>query len=146
MLFMWNLEFRLKFRSDAIDTKFTTKAAGRYCKMVQVNCWAKEFQVNHPGFLQAALPFLACLLLLAQKNTWAYRAGIIIRSCWTTNGIYRAASAAIYSIIETCLANDIDPRDYFMYIFKHMPQEARLDDETVQKYLPWNTPMYLKDK
>ena len=42
--------------------------------------------------------------------------------------------------------NDIDPRDYFMYIFKHMPQEAVLDTETVQKYLPWNTPMYLKDK
>ena len=68
---MWKLDFRLILRSDAVDTKFTTKTAGQYGKMVQVNFWAKEFRFNHPGFLQAAWPFLACLLLLAQKNTWA---------------------------------------------------------------------------
>lgn len=82
---------------------------------------------------------------LAERSIRPFTVG---RKNWLFSGspTGAAASAAIYSIIETCLANDIDPRDYFMYIFKHMPQEARLDDETVQKYLPWNTPMYLKDK
>ena len=82
---------------------------------------------------------------LAERSIRPFTVG---RKNWLFSGspTGATASAAIYSIIETCLANDIDPRDYFMYIFKHMPQEASLDDETVQKYLPWNTPMYLKDK
>ena len=82
---------------------------------------------------------------LAERSIRPFTVG---RKNWLFSGspTGATASATIYSIIETCLANDIDPRDYFMYIFKHMPQEARLDDETVQKYLPWNTPMYLKDK
>ena len=82
---------------------------------------------------------------LAERSIRPFTVG---RKNWLFSGspTGATASAAIYSIIETCLANDIDSRDYFMYIFKHMPQEAILDDETVQKYLPWNTPMYLKDK
>ena len=34
-----------------------------------------------------------------------------------------AASAATYSIIETCIVNDIDPREYLVYILTEMPKE-----------------------
>lgn len=82
---------------------------------------------------------------LAERSIRPFTIG---RKNWMFSGSPSGAkaSAAIYSIIETCLANDMDLRDYFHYIFKHMPQETVLNEETVQKYLPWNTPMYLKEK
>jgi len=49
-----------------------------------------------------------------------------------------AASAAVYSIIETCKANAIDPGAYLLHVFTKMPSEPQLDDETLDKYLPWN--------
>lgn len=69
------------------------------------------------------------------------------RKNWIINGSPRGAeaSAAMYSMIETCLANGIDTRDYFMYIFQHMSQEDNLqDEETLKKYLPWNIPQQEK--
>lgn len=49
------------------------------------------------------------------------------------------ASACVYSIIETCKANNIDPEKYLIYLFTRMPNEERLKGETVlEKYMPWN--------
>ena len=48
------------------------------------------------------------------------------------------ASAAVYSIIETCKANNVDPEQYLLHVFEHMPNEPKLNDETLDKYLPWN--------
>lgn len=65
------------------------------------------------------------------------------RKNWILSGSPRGAeaSAAMYSMIETCLANNIDTRDYFMYIFQHMSQEDSLQHEDIlKKYLPWNIP------
>lgn len=69
------------------------------------------------------------------------------RKNWIISGSPRGAeaSAAMYSMIETCLANNIDTRDYFMYIFQHMSQEEDLQDEEIlKKYLPWNIPQQEK--
>lgn len=41
------------------------------------------------------------------------------------------ASACVYSIIETCKANNIDPEKYLIYLFTRMPNEERLKGETV---------------
>lgn len=50
------------------------------------------------------------------------------------------ASACVYSIIETCKANNIDPEKYLIYILTGMPNEERLKGEAVlEKYMPWNT-------
>lgn len=49
------------------------------------------------------------------------------------------ASACVYSIIETCKANNIDPEKYLIYLFTRMPNEERLKGEAVlEKYMPWN--------
>ena len=66
------------------------------------------------------------------------------RKNWILNGSPRGAeaSAGIYSMVETCVANGIDTKEYFMYIFEHMPQEENFQDEKViEKYLPWNVPL-----
>lgn len=63
------------------------------------------------------------------------------RKNWVLSGSPRGAeaSAGVYSIVETCIANGIDTRDYFMCIFEHMPQESNISDEQILcKYLPWN--------
>ena len=82
----------------------------------------------------------------SQSYMWLYsiRPFTIGRKNWVLSGSpYGAeASAGVYSMIETCLANGIDTRDYFMYIFEHMPQEENIHDRNVlQKYLPWNVPI-----
>ncbi|SHI95576.1 hypothetical protein SAMN02745671_02220, partial [Anaerovibrio lipolyticus DSM 3074] len=49
------------------------------------------------------------------------------------------ASAAAYSLIETCIANKVDTKEYLEYIFTNMSQEESLkDDAVLEKYLPWN--------
>lgn len=75
---------------------------------------------------------------------YSIRPFTIGRKNWVLSGSPRGAeaSAGVYSMIETCLANGIDTRDYFMYIFEHMPQEENIHDRNVlQKYLPWNVPI-----
>ena len=49
------------------------------------------------------------------------------------------ASAAVYSIIETAKANDINPYNYLLYIFKYMPG-VRFDEEPewLEDFLPWH--------
>ncbi len=49
------------------------------------------------------------------------------------------ASAAVYSVIETAKANNINPYDYLVYIFKFLPG-VRFDDEPefLEDFLPWH--------
>ena len=50
-----------------------------------------------------------------------------------------SASAAFYSMIETCKANGISASKYLTYIFTKMPKEASLNSlETLESYMPWN--------
>ena len=52
------------------------------------------------------------------------------------------ASAAAYSLIETCIANKVDTLEYPEHIFVNMSQKDSLMDDTVlEKYLPWNVPI-----
>ena len=49
------------------------------------------------------------------------------------------ASAAAYSILETCVANGIDPEKYLNYVFTRLPNEEWPQRETtLEKYLPWS--------
>lgn len=49
------------------------------------------------------------------------------------------ASAAVYSIIETAKANDLNPYKYLLYIFQYMPG-VRFEEEPewLEDFLPWN--------
>jgi transposase len=68
----------------------------------------------------------------------------VVRKNWlfSTSPKGAEASACVYSIIETCKANNIDPEKYLIYLFTRMPNEERLKGETVlEKYMPWNPAM-----
>ena len=50
-----------------------------------------------------------------------------------------AASAAIYSLVETCKANGLDPAKHFEAILTRMPGEPfRQRPEFLDEYMPWN--------
>lgn len=50
-----------------------------------------------------------------------------------------AASAAVYSIVETAKANGLNPYDYLRYIFKYLPGVCFTEEpEYLEEFLPWN--------
>jgi hypothetical protein len=45
----------------------------------------------------------------------------------------------VYSIIETCKANQLNPENYLLYLFQHLPNETKFPDRDVlDRYMPWN--------
>jgi hypothetical protein len=52
------------------------------------------------------------------------------------------ASANLYSLVETCKANAIDPYRYLTWLFKRLPLATNADD--YDALLPWNMPADLR--
>ncbi len=78
----------------------------------------------------------------------AIRPFTIGRKNWVFSGSPAGAeaSAAAYSLIETCIANKVDTKEYLEYIFTNMSQEESLkDDSVLEKYLPWNVNLPTED-
>jgi hypothetical protein len=50
------------------------------------------------------------------------------------------ASAVMFSIIQTAIANDLDPYRYLVYIFDKAPKMAARDEDWVTAVLPENAP------
>lgn len=66
---------------------------------------------------------------------------IVGRKNWLFSGNPKGAeaSAAVYSIIETCKANEIDANKYLIYLFEHLPNLPFLrQPELLDDYLPWS--------
>lgn len=59
---------------------------------------------------------------LAERSIRPFTIG---RKNWIFSGSPAGAeaSAAAYSLIETCIANKVDTKEYLEYIFKNMSQE-----------------------
>ena len=77
-------------------------------------------------------------LNLAERSIRPFTIG---RKNWVFSGSPAGAeaSAAAYSLIETCIVNKVDTKEYQEYIFTNMFQEESLkDDAVLEKYLPWN--------
>lgn len=75
---------------------------------------------------------------LAERSIRPFTIG---RKNWVFSGSPAGAeaSATAYSLIETCIANKVDTKEYLEYIFTNMSQEDSLkDDAVLEKYLPWN--------
>ena len=54
------------------------------------------------------------------------------------------ASAVMFSIIQTAIANDLDPYRYLVYIFDEAPKMAAKDEDWVTAVLPENSPDFCK--
>lgn len=50
-----------------------------------------------------------------------------------------SSSAAIYSVIQTALANDLKIYEYLLYLFKNLPSEnLAINPKAIEKYAPWS--------
>ncbi|RQQ98084.1 IS66 family transposase, partial [Burkholderia stagnalis] len=52
------------------------------------------------------------------------------------------ASANLYSLVETCKANGIDPYRYLAWLFQRLPLAQTADDYAA--LLPWAMPVELR--
>ena len=62
---------------------------------------------------------------------------VVGRKNWLFSGTAQgaAASAALYSLIETAKANDLEPYSYLRHIFEKLPMAETLED--IEALLPW---------
>lgn len=62
------------------------------------------------------------------------------RKNWLFSGSPKgaAASACVYSIIETCKANGIDAEKYLIHLFQQLPNVDITQPAILEQYLPWN--------
>ncbi|MDR6502192.1 hypothetical protein J2785_005372 [Burkholderia ambifaria] len=51
------------------------------------------------------------------------------------------ASANLYSLVETCKANDVEPYRYLVWLFTRLPLAATADDYA--DLMPWRMPAAL---
>lgn len=49
------------------------------------------------------------------------------------------ASAIIYSIVESAIANGLNPYYYLRYLFEKLPNMDLTDENALDKLLPWST-------
>ena len=49
------------------------------------------------------------------------------------------ASALLYSLVQTAVANNLEPFDYLKYLFTEIPKLGRHSEpEALDQFLPWN--------
>jgi len=101
---------------------------------------AMNYAQNQRKGLEAFLEDGNCSLSnnLAENSIRPFTIG---RKNWLFSGSPKgaAASAAIYSLIETCKANGINEYKYLKYLFETLPNlEFQRNPERLEEYLPWS--------
>ena len=101
---------------------------------------AMNYAQNHRKGLEAFLEDGNCSLSnnLAENSIRPFTIG---RKNWLFSGSPKGAvaSAAVYSLIETCKANGINEYKYLNYLFENLPNvEFQRDLKLLEAYLPWS--------
>ncbi|WP_196611179.1 IS66 family transposase [Pectinatus brassicae] len=101
---------------------------------------AINYALNNQQKLQTYLEDGQCDISnnLAENSIRPFTIG---RKNWLFSGSPKGAkaSAAAYSIIETCKANKIDAYKYLEYIFKKLPNQPIIHNPAlIENYLPWS--------
>lgn len=99
---------------------------------------ALNYALSNRSMLETYLQSGYCSLSnnLAENSI---RPFIIGRKKWLFSGSPKGAkaSAAVYSLIETCKANGIAPQAYLEYLLTRLPQDdLKLHSEHIKEYMP----------
>lgn len=133
--------YRLQFEKPVIDGLF------EYLNSIRNDILPKSplakavnYVITNEQYLRNYLLDGICSLSnnLAERSIRPFTLG---RKNWLVAGSPKGAdsSAIIYSIIETCKANRINPRKYLEMIFNELPnRESRFDTQLLDEYMPWN--------
>lgn len=66
---------------------------------------------------------------------------VIGRKNWLFNQTPRGAnaSALLYSLVQTAVANNLEPFDYLKYLLTELPRLGRhYEPDALDQFLPWN--------
>ena len=65
---------------------------------------------------------------------------VIGRKNWLFSNTPRGAeaSAGMYSVVITAKANGLNPRAYVQWLLDEMPNAGNIDDDVIDKFLPWS--------
>ena len=101
---------------------------------------AVTYALNQKEELMSYLADGNCVISnnLAENSIRPFTIG---RKNWLFSGSPRgaAASAAVYSVIESAKANDLNPYKYLYYIFSELPGvQFEREPEFLEEYLPWS--------
>jgi len=72
---------------------------------------------------------------------------VIGRKNWLFNQTPRGAdaSAILYSLVQTAIANNLEPFEYLSYLFTEQPKLGRhYETEALDQFLPWNSTEKIK--
>jgi transposase len=71
---------------------------------------------------------------------------VIGRKAWVfcDSKIGATASANLYSLVMSARANDVEPFEYLMYVFEHLPTATTV--EQLEALLPWNVKVVLQKR
>lgn len=102
---------------------------------------AMAYAQNHKKELENYLEDGNCNISnnLAENSIRPFTIG---RKNWLFSGSPKGAeaSAAVYSIIETCKANGVDAYKYLCFIFENLPNVAFMrQPEILDQYMPWSS-------
>ncbi len=81
---------------------------------------------------------LECTNNLVERSIRPFAQG---RAAWMTIKTNRggSSSAAIYSVVQTALANNLKVYDYLVYLFKEMPNaDLNNHPERIDRFVPWS--------
>jgi transposase len=69
---------------------------------------------------------------------------VIGRKAWVfcDSKIGATASANLYSLVMSARANDVEPFEYLVYVFEHLPSATTV--EAFEALLPWNVKAVLQ--
>ena len=118
---------RLKIQKHKVLPKSALGQAIAYC----LNQWDKLVAFLENGRLE----------IHNNRSERFIKSVVIGRKNWMfSNRLQDArASAIIYSIVETALANGLNPYYYLRYLFEQPPNMDMTDENAIDELLPWST-------
>lgn len=102
--------------------------------------WAFNYAFNHKEGLMTYLEDGHCSISNNLSEN-SIRPFTIVRKNWLFSGSPKgaAASAGVYTLIETAKANGLNPTKYIEYILKDIPGSAFMEyPEFLEEYMPWD--------
>lgn len=117
----------LKIQEQKVLPKSGIGKAVTYC----LNQWDKLVAFLEDGRLE----------IDNNRSERSIKSVVIGRKAWLFSNTPQGAraSAVIYSMVETAIANGLNPYYYLRYLFEQLPNMNLTDIDALDKVLPWST-------
>jgi hypothetical protein len=117
----------LKIQEQKVLPKSGLGKAITYC----LNQWDKLVAFLEDGRLE----------IDNNRSERSIKSVVIGRKAWLFSNTPQGAraSAIIYSIVETSIANELNPYYYLRYLFEQLPNLDLTDIDALDQILPWST-------